>query len=48
MNVLAAVKGDRQHAVEAMRLHPLVPNTQTAQLLVADLLEAHRRHLPQF
>jgi 6-phospho-beta-glucosidase len=48
LNVAAAVKGDRQLAVEAMRLHPLVPNQQTAQLLVADLLEAHRRLLPQF
>lgn len=48
LNVAAAVKGDRQLAVEAMRLHPLVPNQQTAQLLVADLLEAQRRLLPQF
>jgi len=48
LNVAAAVKGDRQLAIEAMRLHPLVPTHQTAQLLVADLMEAQRRHLPQF
>lgn len=48
INVKAAVGGDRQLAIEAMRLHPLVPEHKTAQLLVADLVEAHRRWLPQF
>lgn len=48
MNVRAATQGDIQLAIEAMRLHPLVPDHRTAQMLVADLVEAHRRWLPQF
>ncbi|BDG59261.1 family 4 glycosyl hydrolase [Caldinitratiruptor microaerophilus] len=47
-NVDAALTGDRQAAVEAMALNPLVPSRAVAERLVEELLAAHREYLPQF
>ncbi|WP_334075924.1 MULTISPECIES: 6-phospho-beta-glucosidase [Paenibacillus] len=44
----AAVSGDRGLALQAMVHHPLVPSVSTAKLLLDEMLEAHRRYLPNF
>lgn len=44
----AAVTGERRKAFLALLAHPLVPGAETAQGLLADILEANRDHLPQF
>lgn len=44
----AAVKGDRDLAVAALNLNPLVTSDPLANVIVDELLEAHRKYLPQF
>lgn len=44
----AALSGDHALATEAVAASPLVPGRQVAEKLAADLLQAHRDHLPQF
>ena len=44
----AAVAGDYQKALMAMTMNPLVPGDRVAKLLLDELLEAHRKYLPQF
>lgn len=46
--VQAGVTGDRQAALMAMLTNPLVPSYATARALLDEMLEANRRHLPQF
>jgi len=48
LNVEASLKGDRNLAIEAMRLHPLVQDARKADALVNELIEAHKQWLPQF
>ena len=44
----AAVKGDRNLAVAALNLNPLVTSDAEANVIVDELLEAHKQYLPQF
>jgi 6-phospho-beta-glucosidase len=48
LTVEAAVKGDRDAAYEALLVHPLGPTADKVQLVLDDMLETHREHLPQF
>ncbi|MCL4561989.1 MAG: 6-phospho-beta-glucosidase [Chloroflexi bacterium] len=46
--VEAGVSGSRRKAVMALVANPLVPGFELAERLTDELLEAHRRYLPQF
>ena len=46
--VEAAVKGDRDIAVTALNLNPLCTSDKIANIVVDELLEAHKEYLPQF
>jgi alpha-galactosidase len=46
--VEAAVKGDRQLALQAMFNDPLVKDLEAAKAILDELLAAHAEHLPQF
>ncbi len=48
LNAKAAMEGDRQAALEAMLLDPVVPDRLTAEKCLDAMLEAHRRYLPRF
>ena len=48
LTVDAAVKGDRDTAFQALLTHPLGPPAAKVQVVLDDLLETHREHLPQF
>jgi len=48
LTVEAAVHGDRKAAYEAMLANPLGPPADKVQLVLDDLLETHKKHLPQF
>ena len=44
----AAVHGDRNLAYQALLAHPLGPSADQVQVVLDDVLETHRTHLPQF
>ncbi len=44
----AAVTGDYDRALMAMTMNPLVPGDRVAKILLDELLQAHRKYLPQF
>ena len=44
----AAVTGDRELAVRALAVHPLVGSSALARALVEDYLSAHAEQLPRF
>ncbi|MDI7277609.1 MAG: alpha-glucosidase/alpha-galactosidase, partial [Anaerolineae bacterium] len=46
--VEAAIHGDRQAALQALLLDPVVPSYEAATRILADLLSAHAPYLPQF
>lgn len=48
MTIEAAVKGDRNLAVAVLNLNPLCPSDELANIVVDELLEAHKEYLPQF
>jgi alpha-galactosidase len=48
MNVEAAVTGDRQLALEALIIDPLVPDPQAAERILDEMLVAQADLLPQF
>lgn len=48
LTVEAAVHGDRKIAYEALLAHPLGPSADKVKVVLEDLLETHRQHLPQF
>lgn len=48
LTVEAAVHGDRDAAYQALLVHPLGPSADKVQAVLDDLLETHRKHLPQF
>lgn len=48
LTACAGAEGDRQKALLALLAHPLTPSFQAARDLLDALLDAHRRHLPQF
>ncbi|GIP21184.1 6-phospho-beta-glucosidase [Paenibacillus sp. J22TS3] len=44
----AAVTGDRGLALQAMVHHPLVPSVTVGKAILDEMLEAHKKYLPQF
>ncbi|EUJ22660.1 diacetylchitobiose-6-phosphate hydrolase [Listeria grandensis FSL F6-0971] len=48
LTVDAAVTGDYDKALLAMTVNPLVPSDTDARILLDELLEAHKEHLPLF
>lgn len=48
MAVEAAVRGDRELALQCLILDPVVPNPKAARAIFDELMEAHREYLPQF
>ncbi|MGJ9382245.1 6-phospho-beta-glucosidase [Salipaludibacillus sp. CF4.18] len=44
----AAVSGDYDKALLAMTINPLVPSDTVAKVILDEMLEAHKEHLPQF
>lgn len=46
--VEAAVTGDRELAVLALTINPLVASDTLAKQIVDEMIEAHKEHLPQF
>lgn len=46
--IAAAIDGDRRAALKALITNPLGPDADRAPDLLAELLEAHRAHLPRF
>jgi len=46
--VEAAVSGSRREALQAMLVHPLLPDFARAERITDELLAAHRAYLPQF
>lgn len=44
----AAVTGSRDLAVTALNMNPLCPSDEIANVVVNELMEAHRTYLPQF
>lgn len=48
LTIEAAVSGDRTAALAALTAHPLVPDVETADHLMEDLLQAHEDYLPAF
>jgi 6-phospho-beta-glucosidase len=48
LTVEAAVHGDREAAYQALLVHPLGPSADKVQVVLDDLLETHRAHLPRF
>lgn len=44
----AAVTGDRNKALLALMINPLVMSQNTAEVVLDEMLEAHREYLPQF
>jgi 6-phospho-beta-glucosidase len=48
LTVESAVRGDRKAAGQALLAHPLRPPADQIQTVLADMLETHRDHLPQF
>jgi 6-phospho-beta-glucosidase len=48
LTVEAAVHGDRDAALQALTIHPLVGSAEAARKLLDELLEAHAAYLPRF
>jgi 6-phospho-beta-glucosidase len=48
LTVQAAVEGDRNAAYQALLAHPLGPPADRVQVVLDDMLEINRPHLPQF
>lgn len=44
----AAVTGNYDTALLAMTINPLVPSDKVAKVILDEMLEAHKEHLPQF
>lgn len=44
----AAVTGNRDLAVTALNMNPLCPSDNVANVVVDELMEAHKKYLPQF
>ena len=44
----AAVTGNRDIAITALNMNPLIPSDELANLVFDELLEAHKEYLPQF
>lgn len=46
--VEAAVKGDKNKALMALSIHPLIPSVEVAKMLLEEILEINKEYLPQF
>ena len=46
--VKAAITGDREEAIKAMIMNPLMNNLNSSLACFEEMLEAHKEHLPQF
>ncbi|MCY8819146.1 6-phospho-beta-glucosidase, partial [Bacillus atrophaeus] len=44
----AAITGDDNILYSAMIMNPLIPSDHKAQSVMNEMLEAHKRYLPQF
>lgn len=44
----AAVTGERKYAIAALNINPLCPSDELANIVFDELLEAHKKYLPQF
>lgn len=44
----AAVTGDKNLAIAALNLNPLCPSDKVANIVINELIEAHKDYLPQF
>ena len=44
----AAISGDYGKALLAMTINPLVPSDRVAKIILNEMLEAHKKYLPQF
>ena len=42
------MNGDRKAAYQALLAHPLGPSADQVEIVLEDLLETHKNHLPQF
>lgn len=48
LTVIAGVNGNYDAALQALTLHPLVPSSTIAKLILDDILEQNKEYLPQF
>ena len=48
LTVEAAVRGDRDAALQALALHPLVPSANVAMAMLDEMMLANKEYLPQF
>ena len=48
LSVDAAVSGDRQLALQALLLDPVITDLEVARQILDDYLETYREYLPQF
>ena len=48
MAVDAAVHGDRALALQTLILDPTMPNPNVARAIFSELMEVHKKYLPQF
>lgn len=46
--VIAAINGDKEEAIRAMVMNPLMNDLKTAEACFDEMLEAHKVYLPQF
>jgi 6-phospho-beta-glucosidase len=48
LTILAAVRGDKDAALQALTMNPLVPSIGVAQMILNDILAENAEYLPQF
>ena len=48
LTIQAAVRGDREAALQALTMNPLVPSIGVAQRILSDILAENAEYLPQF
>ena len=48
LTIEAAVTGDYATALQAFTTNPLIPGTEIARKVLNELLDAHKKYLPQF
>ena len=48
LTIEAGVHGDRDAAIQALALHPLVPSSTVVPAMLEELLQANKEYLPQF
>jgi 6-phospho-beta-glucosidase len=48
LTIRAAVRGDKDAALQALTMNPLVPSIGVAQMILNDILAENAEYLPQF